>query len=166
MKLLTWFFSLDPRIIQSVASVATATIASLTALFIAVYVYGRQKRLDARYKLAEEIRGTCAKLAEACSSIIEDPAGVRTENVLQSVGAKLARVNYYENLLIMQRAPIELVTSAQELSRSYAACLKYLYEAFQESRPPEKFKELSAKLFADRAKFVMIARDQSVRLAK
>lgn len=166
MSFVTWFSSLDPRTVQSFASVVTASIASSTALFIAVYVYGRQKRLDARYKLAEEIRSTCAKLAEACSSIIEDPASVKTENALQLVGTKLARVNYYENLLIMQRAPVQLVTAAQDLSKSYAACIKYLYESFQANRTPDEFSGLSSKLFAERAKFVMIAREQSIKLTK
>ncbi|HRO14042.1 MAG TPA: hypothetical protein PLL33_03175 [Paracoccus sp. (in: a-proteobacteria)] len=166
MNIAVWFSSLDPRIVQSAASVLTATIASGTALFIAIFIYGRQKRLDARYKLAEEIRGTCAKLAEACSSIIEEPASLKNETSLQSVGAKLARINYYENLLIMQRAPAELITAAQQLSRSYAACLKHLFESFQADRAAEEYPSLATKLFADRAAFVMVARDQSVRLAK
>jgi hypothetical protein len=156
-----WLASQDPRIVQGTLSLLTALIPSGTALYIAVFVYSRQKGLDARIRLAEEIRKTCAELAELCSSVIDEPARLReSETGLQSVAARLARANYYENLLIMQRAPTPLVVAAQELSRSYGRCLKSLFEAFArgEKSDPE-FEGLAKTLFEMRAAFVVTARD-------
>ena len=156
-----WLASLDPRIVQGSLSLLTALIASGTALFIAVFVYSKQKNLDARIRLAEEIRRTCAELAELCSSVIDEPTRLReTETALQSVGAKLSRANYYENLLIMQRAPSPLVMAAQELSISYGRCLKSLFEAFARGEKSDPaFESLAKSLFEKRAAFVMTARD-------
>ncbi|MDO5605250.1 MAG: hypothetical protein Q4G25_08840 [Paracoccus sp. (in: a-proteobacteria)] len=161
----SWLTAIDPRIFQSISSIVTTSMASGTAIFIAVFVYGRQKKLDVHYRLADDIRITCAKMAETCSSIIEDPALVREESALQSVGAKLAKVNYYENLLIMQRAPSELIRAAQELSHSYGKSIKYLYEAYATSEQPINFEKLAKDLFEKRANFVLVAREQSNKMS-